>query len=38
MNTFYQMWGVTTPEEAQAKIDEQKSEAVEALGGSTPKT
>ena len=37
MNTFYQMWGVTTPEEAQAKIDEQKSEAVEALGGSTPK-
>ena len=37
MNTFYQMWGVTTPEEAQAKIDEQKSEAVEALGGSIPK-
>lgn len=37
MNTFYQMWGVTTPEEAQAKIDEQKSEAVEALGGCTPK-
>ena len=28
MNTFYQMWGVTTPEEAQAKIDEQKQEAV----------
>lgn len=28
MNTFYQMWGVTTPEEAQAKIDEQKAEAV----------
>ena len=28
MNTFYQMWGVTTPEEAQAKIDEQKTEAV----------
>lgn len=27
MNTFYQMWGVTTPEEAQAKIDEQKAEA-----------
>ena len=25
MNTFYQMWGVTTPEEAQAKIDEQKA-------------
>ena len=28
MNTFYQMWDVTTPEEAQAKIDEQKAEAV----------
>ena len=28
MNTFYQMWGVTTPEEAKAKIDEQKAEAV----------
>ena len=28
MNTFYQMWGATTPEEAQAKIDEQKAEAV----------
>ncbi len=28
MNTFYQMWGVTTPAEAQAKIDEQKAEAI----------
>lgn len=28
MNTFYQMWGVTTPEQAIAKIEEQKSEAV----------
>ena len=28
MNTFYQMWGVITPEEAKAKIDEQKAEAV----------
>lgn len=28
MNTFYQMWGITTPEEAQATIDEQKAEAV----------
>ena len=28
MNTFYQMWGVTTPEEAIAKIEEQKAEAV----------
>jgi len=30
MNTFCQMWGVTTPEKAKAKIDEQKSEAVAA--------
>ena len=29
MNTFYQMWGVTTPEEAKAKIEEQKAEALE---------
>jgi len=36
MNTFYQMWGVTTPEEAQAKIDEQKAEALAALGGKEP--
>lgn len=28
MNTFYQMWGVTTPDEAMAKIEEQKAEAV----------
>ncbi|MBR5175323.1 MAG: UDP-galactopyranose mutase [Bacteroidales bacterium] len=31
MNTFYQMWGVTTPAEAEAKIAEQKSEALEAM-------
>ena len=31
MNTFYQMWGVTTPEEAQTKIEEQKAEAVAAM-------
>lgn len=36
MNTFFQMWGVTTPEEAKAKIDEQKSEAVAALNGREP--
>ena len=36
MNTFYQMWGVTTPQEAQAKIDEQKAEAVATLGGREP--
>lgn len=28
MNTFYQMWGVTTPNEAMAKIEEQKAEAI----------
>ncbi len=28
MNTFYQMWGVSTPDEAMAKIEEQKAEAV----------
>lgn len=28
MNTFYQMWGVTTPEQAAAKIEEQKAEAL----------
>lgn len=27
MNTFHQMWGVVTPEEAQAKIDQQRKEA-----------
>ena len=37
MNTFYQMWGVTTPSEALAKIDEQKVEAMSALNGRDPK-
>lgn len=32
MNTFYQMWGVTTPEEAMAKLEEQKREAVARMG------
>ena len=27
MNTFYQMWGVRTPQEAKAKIEEQKQES-----------
>lgn len=31
MNTFYQMWRVKTPEEAQAKLDEQRHEAVEKM-------
>ena len=37
MNTFYQMWGVTTPAEAQAKIEEQKREALAMLSGRCPK-
>ena len=28
MNTFYQMWGVKTPEEARQKLDEQRQEAI----------
>lgn len=36
MNTFYQMWGVTTPEEAIAKLEEQKAEAIAALNGREP--
>ena len=28
MNTFYQMWGITTPAEAQTKIENQKAEAM----------
>ncbi len=33
MNTFYEMWGVTTPKQAQAKIDEQR----QAAGIETPR-
>lgn len=36
MNTFYQMWDVTTPADAQAKIEEQKAEALAALNGREP--
>lgn len=37
MNTFNRMWSdVHTPIEAQAKIEEQKREAVEVLGGREP--
>lgn len=28
MNTFYQMWGVMTPAEAQCRLDEQRREAI----------
>ncbi len=40
MNTFYQMWGVTTPAEAMAKIESQRQEAVakmQADGVSEPR-
>ena len=36
MNTFNRLWGVKTPEEAKAKIEEQKAEAVAALAGREP--
>ena len=36
MNTFYQMWGVKTPEEAMAILDEQRTSAVKSLGGRDP--
>lgn len=36
MNTFYQMWGVITPLEAQIKIEAQKSEAIAKLQGREP--
>lgn len=31
MNTFYQMWGVVTPEQASRKIEEQKQEVITAM-------
>ena len=31
MNTFYQMWGVITPQQAKEKIEEQKAAAVESM-------
>lgn len=40
MNTFYQMWGVTTPKEAKARIDEQRAEALATMrkaGASEPR-
>lgn len=33
MNTFSKMWGVFTPDEAKAKIEEQKKEALKGLQG-----
>ena len=37
MNTFYQMWGVHTPEEAQAKIAEQRAAVSAKLDGYEPR-
>lgn len=34
MNTFYQMWGVKTPAEAEAKLEEQRREVKEAMAAS----
>ncbi len=36
MNTFYQMWGVTSPNEAKAIIEEQKQHTAIALQGRQP--
>ena len=36
MNTFHQMWGVTTPKQALEKIEEQKVEALKELNGREP--
>lgn len=36
MNTFHQMWGVITPDEAKAKIEEQRAEALVTLNGREP--
>ena len=36
MNTFHQMWGVVTPEEAQAIIVKQRKEAMTAIQGREP--
>lgn len=40
MNTFYQMWGLTTPEQVQVKLEEQKAEAIAKMradGASEPR-
>ena len=36
MNTFVQMWGVRTPDEAKAKIEEQRAETMKTLNGREP--
>lgn len=37
MNTFHQMWGVITPDEAIKKIEKQKAEALMKLNGHGPR-
>ncbi|HBC28921.1 MAG TPA: UDP-galactopyranose mutase [Prevotellaceae bacterium] len=37
MNTFHQMWGVTTPAEARARIEEQRAGVRERLRGREPR-
>ena len=36
MNTFHQMWGVLSPDQAEAKIAQQRAEAVALLNGKDP--
>lgn len=36
MNTFYQLWNVSTPEEAMAKLEEQRQIAITQLDGKEP--
>ena len=37
MNTFYEMWSVTSPAEAQTMIDRQRADAMAKLGGREPR-
>ena len=37
MNTFSQLWGVRTPNEAKAKIDEQRAKVAANMDGSEPR-
>ena len=37
MNTFYQMWGVTTPEDAKKMIEKQRTDVIKELNGELPK-
>ncbi|MGM9674958.1 MAG: UDP-galactopyranose mutase [Bacteroidaceae bacterium] len=36
MNTFHQMWGVATPQQAQDMLDRQRAQAREMMGGREP--